>query len=396
MDDAVDRSVLDFDFEKTCSVSLNKNNVYVCLKCGIFISGRGKGTPAFNHSLEKQHQLFMHLETLKAYSLPDNVEVIDSTLDDIRYAINPTFDLNSLIRDTCYDLNGNPYIPGFIGLNISGSSDYLVVLIYALMHIPPLRDRLLTDTFESPLASALSQLTRKVWSPKLFRNHASPHLMIESISVASKRQFSGSQRQDPFRVLPWFLHSLAKELLFLGQLIKGVLIQTEEEAQLAKSDFQVNLSSTAQKKLNFSLLAFDLPQMPLFNKEEDTLTVSVEELLKQYQGQKSLRDGKEISYEIERAPAYLFTVYKRFPSNKFGEEKNKAIIRFPLKNLKIENASYSLLVNICYDESANGYFVQILSKKNGKWYSIRDLEVKEVLAHEIALSQTCIQLWERQ
>ena len=32
--DTIDRNVLDFDFEKLCSVSLSRVNVYVCLVCG--------------------------------------------------------------------------------------------------------------------------------------------------------------------------------------------------------------------------------------------------------------------------------------------------------------------------------------------------------------------------
>ena len=32
--DTIDRSVLDFDFEKLCSISLSRINVYACLVCG--------------------------------------------------------------------------------------------------------------------------------------------------------------------------------------------------------------------------------------------------------------------------------------------------------------------------------------------------------------------------
>ena len=37
--DTIDRSVLDFDFEKLCSVSLSNNNVYACLVCGKYFQG---------------------------------------------------------------------------------------------------------------------------------------------------------------------------------------------------------------------------------------------------------------------------------------------------------------------------------------------------------------------
>ena len=32
--DTIDRSVLDFDFEKLCSVTLSRINAYACLVCG--------------------------------------------------------------------------------------------------------------------------------------------------------------------------------------------------------------------------------------------------------------------------------------------------------------------------------------------------------------------------
>ena len=38
--DTIDRSILDFDFEKLCSVSLSNNNVYACLVCGKYFQGK--------------------------------------------------------------------------------------------------------------------------------------------------------------------------------------------------------------------------------------------------------------------------------------------------------------------------------------------------------------------
>ncbi len=38
--DTINRSVLDFDFEKLCSVSLSHLNVYACLVCGKYFQGQ--------------------------------------------------------------------------------------------------------------------------------------------------------------------------------------------------------------------------------------------------------------------------------------------------------------------------------------------------------------------
>lgn len=106
----VNRKVLDFDFEKICSVTLSTANVYVCLACGKYFQGRGEGTPAYMHALHhEEHRLYMSLTTLKVrvdvseamfglavvihalfpkkvYILPDSVEFVDTKgeLNDIR------------------------------------------------------------------------------------------------------------------------------------------------------------------------------------------------------------------------------------------------------------------------------------------------------------------------
>ena len=50
--DTIDRAVLDFDFQKVCSVTLSTQNVYVCLVCGKFFKGKAPKTPAFTHSVQ--------------------------------------------------------------------------------------------------------------------------------------------------------------------------------------------------------------------------------------------------------------------------------------------------------------------------------------------------------
>ena len=89
--DTVNRSLLDFDFEKCCSVSLVPHNVYACLVCGKYFQGRGPSTHAYVHALEATHHVFMNLDTGRVYCLPDMYEVVDASLDDIRHVLNPKF-----------------------------------------------------------------------------------------------------------------------------------------------------------------------------------------------------------------------------------------------------------------------------------------------------------------
>ena len=63
--DTVRRYMLDFDFEKLCSVSLSNHNVYACLVCGKYFQGRGPASYAHLHSVDVGHHVFANLRTLK-------------------------------------------------------------------------------------------------------------------------------------------------------------------------------------------------------------------------------------------------------------------------------------------------------------------------------------------
>lgn len=136
--DTINRNVLDFDFEKLCCISLTHLNVYACLVCGkyyqvtstdginmyksIDLQGRGTNTHAHTHSVDNDHHVFLNLETHRFYCLPDNYEIIDSSLEDIIYLLNPTFTVKQIrAMDTDAKLvrayNSNTYYPGIVGLN---------------------------------------------------------------------------------------------------------------------------------------------------------------------------------------------------------------------------------------------------------------------------------------
>ena len=78
--DTINRHLLDFDFQKLCSVSLSKINAYACLVCGKYFQGRGISTHAYVHSVACDHHVFLNLTTFRFYCLPDNYEIKDSSL----------------------------------------------------------------------------------------------------------------------------------------------------------------------------------------------------------------------------------------------------------------------------------------------------------------------------
>ena len=77
--------------QKHSSVSLSHNNVYCCLICSKYFQGRGKGTHAYLHALDCKHYVYLNLHNAKFYCLPDNYEIVDPSLDDILYQLNPMF-----------------------------------------------------------------------------------------------------------------------------------------------------------------------------------------------------------------------------------------------------------------------------------------------------------------
>ena len=117
--DTINRDILDFDFEKLCSVSLSNINVYACLVCGKYFQGRGPKSHAYFHALEVEHHVFINIGTKKVYVLPEGYEVKNRSLDDIKYVVDPHYSkeevskLDKEFRDA-WDLAGNRYRPGKI------------------------------------------------------------------------------------------------------------------------------------------------------------------------------------------------------------------------------------------------------------------------------------------
>ena len=62
----------------------NRNSIFCETMCSIL-------------SVSEGHRVFLNLATHKFYCLPDNYEIIDASLADILYVLNPTFD-KELIR----------------------------------------------------------------------------------------------------------------------------------------------------------------------------------------------------------------------------------------------------------------------------------------------------------
>ena len=273
--DTINRMVLDFDFEKACSVTGHNFNVYACLVCGKYFQGRGKHTQAYTHALQEGHHVYMNLGDGRTYCLPDGYEVVDSSLSDIQNMLAPAFKpetVSTLDTIPVYSrgVDGSDYMPGLIGLNNIKNTDYVNVVVQSLARVPPIRDFfLLPENYahvRSPLVAEFGALVRKVWSPYNFKGQVSPHELLQAIMHASSNKFKIGTQADPMDFLAWLLNALHTALggtrkpgssIIHGALQGLVQVTTRKQNETEEDAGDV-------KQLPFLYLTVDVPSAPLF------------------------------------------------------------------------------------------------------------------------------------
>jgi U4/U6.U5 tri-snRNP-associated protein 2 len=146
-------------------------------------------------------------------------------LNDILYVLNPRYKQSGLklldkLPEPSYTLESEPYRPGYIGLNNIKRNDYLNVVIHLLLHIPPLRTFLLNpnspelqeERRPTELVQRLATLCRRLWNPRLFKAHVSPHEFLQEVSKRSAGKFKMTEQGDPVEFLGWIVNTLHRDL----------------------------------------------------------------------------------------------------------------------------------------------------------------------------------------
>jgi U4/U6.U5 tri-snRNP-associated protein 2 len=253
-------------------------------------------------------------------------------------------------------------------MNNIKSNDYLNVIVQSLAHITSIRNFfLLAPTLTTnPLPSTpqlplrFSTLVRKIWNPKAFKSHVSPHELLQEIALRSSQRFTLTHQSDPVEFLTWFLNNLHLSLggsrkapppppqnpsalktpssiihkTFLGHL------RIESQAITARSDtagtrlvFEESATTTSNTQ-PFVVLTLDLPPAPLFQSDRDKNIipqVPLTTLLNKYSG---LHASEKLSHRVRHRllhplPPVLLLHIKRFTKNKFVSERNPTIVTFP-------------------------------------------------------------------
>ncbi|KAI0043534.1 spindle pole body protein [Auriscalpium vulgare] len=451
--DTINRAVLDFDFEKVCSISLSNINIYGCLVCGKYFQGRGRKSYAYAHSIHDDHHVFINLESTKVYVLPDGYPVSDPSLEDISFVLAPSFTATAVatlsspthLAKPFYDLSSKPYLPGYIGLNNIKRNDYMNVVVHSLLHVAPLRDYLLLSHFgakQPELVKRFAALAKKVWNPRLFKSQVSPHEFLQEVGRASGGKFRMEVQGDPAEFLGWIINQLHKDLggtkrknssimfsTFQGEVRMEVqqVVVRPEAAENDKPRFDIDREIKTSTS-PFLFLAVDLPPPPLFQDavEKNIIPqVGIHTVLTKYDGvttQASDSDHNESRgqlrrFKCQRLPPYIILHYKRFTKNNFVEEKNPTIVNFPLRGVDFRDyleaptshphTVYDLVANITHESIAGTtrdkentvWKVQLRAGAGGgdneKWFQIQDLIVEEIRKEMIFLGESFLQIWER-
>jgi U4/U6.U5 tri-snRNP-associated protein 2 len=331
------------------------------------------------------------------------------------------------------------------------------VVVQALAHVAPLRNYLLLEDFSGPavvtryseLVRRCSTLVRKVWNPRAFRAHVSPHELLQEIALRSGKRFTLTQQSDPVDFLSWFLNNLHLGLggsktrpgsSVVQRVFQGRL-KVESQAITARPDeFQDRLrfEESAEVKVDvarFMFLTLDLPPPPLFQDEMEgniIPQVHLETILAKYDGrraQEHLAQRKRYRL-LHPLPPYLVLHVKRFSQNKFVSERNPTIVIFdPRAGLDVapyvdpasaaaaaeggcppgEPIMYDLVANVVHEavrskdvdgvadsgEERKTWKVQVRDRATDEWVSCQDLFVERTQAEMLYLGETYVQIWER-
>ncbi|KAL2023943.1 hypothetical protein VTK56DRAFT_720 [Thermocarpiscus australiensis] len=449
--DTIDRNVLDFDFEKLCSVTLSNINVYACLVCGKYFQGRGPKSHAYFHALDEDHHVFINMSNQKVYVLPEGYEVLSKSLDDIKYVSDPRYTREEVAEidrkpRTSWTLAGKEYTPGFVGMNNIKENDYLNVVVQALSHVAPLRNYFLLEDFSSSpeLVKRTSILFRKIWNPRAFKAHVSPHELLQEISLRSNKRFTLTAQSDPVEFLSWYLNNLHLGLggsktkpgsSMIQRIFQGKL-KVESQAITAKADAldRLRFEEAAEVKVDivrFLLLTLDLPPTPLFQDEQERNIipqVPLTTILSKYNGvtAQELNAQRKRYRLVHPLPPFLVFHVKRFSRNKFVAERNPTIVTFDADGLDVspyvepdpahhhhpapgEPIWYDLVANVVHEavrakedvaDSAVGeerktWKVQLRDKATGEWVVAQDLFVDKIRSELLYLGETYLQIWER-
>jgi U4/U6.U5 tri-snRNP-associated protein 2 len=212
---------------------------------------------------------------------------------------------------------------GFVGINNIKANDYMNVIIQLLVHVPPFRNFFILENLEArnelgtffsvcmnlTTVKRFSLITRKMWNPRAFKGHVSPHEFLQQVTTTTRNQFRFDKQGDPAEFLTSFLNHLHKGLggnprkkasSIIYKLFQGTVhMQSQEiivgggvgerEGHESRLTFDVG-RAIMDRDVQFLILTLDLPAPPLFQDvvEKNIIPqVDIFSLLAKYDGRTS-------------------------------------------------------------------------------------------------------------
>lgn len=286
--------------------------------------------------------------------------------------------------------DGTAYLPGIVGMNNIKANDYCNVILQALSNVKTIRDYFLKESnsdvisqdHSSLLLQRFGELLRKLWNPRNFKAHVSPHEMLQAVVLCSKKRFQITQQGDPIEFLSWFLNAMHSALRSVskGDKNHSIIYKTFRGSMKTYTQKVIPIDRSIEEKLqlmeseeysekcengNFLYLTLDLPSTPLFRDEmsENIIPqVPLSTILAKFDGlskkeYKTYKDSYLKRFVITKFPKYLILYIKRFTRNTFFLEKNPTIVNFPIKDVDLtellEAESQKENEKVCYDLIAN-------------------------------------------
>jgi len=288
------------------------------------------------------------------------------------------------------------------------------------------------------LAQRFSILVRKIWNPRAFKSHVSPHELLQEIALRSSKRFTLTEQSDPVDFLSWFLNNLHLALGGSKTKPNTSIVQRVFQGSLKIESQQITARADAGDRLRFEdaavqteisrylILTLDLPPAPLFQDALDKNIipqVPLTGILGKYDGIRAQeRLNTRVRYRLlHPLPPYLLFHIKRFSRNKFVSERNPTIVTFPVRSLDMspyvepnptlyppgEPVWYDLVANITHeavrvrDDSVEGeqeskvWRVQLRDRSREEWWEVQDLFVERERAETLFTKESYVQVWER-
>ena len=301
-------------------------------------------------------------------------------------------------------------------MNNIKANDYCNVILQSLSHVTPLRRYFLNaDNYKNTkrppgdisfiLVQRFGELIRKLWNPKNFKAHVSPHEKLQSVVLVSKKTFQITEQGDAVEFLKWLLNALHLALGGTKKRTSSIIYKTfcggmkihskkllpsevQDEAKkaelLASGEYDWKTTESP-----FLYLTCELPPPPLFRDEHYNNIipqVNLFNILNKFNGQtekeyKTYKDNIIRKFELTRLPPYIILYIQRFTKNTFFVEKNPTIVNFPVKNIDFGeflteeakkshqgvNTNYDLIANVVHEglPTSGAYKVHVLHKGNG-------------------------------